>query len=1267
MRITVLLFTAIHLCACQSVEPGTAATAESVQHQYKTQISTHSLSELLEAIESAPTNRELLAHTSHIAEQSGQNDLAVNLLMREILVGIEMGDQGAIPMLNERMELLYSSAPDWIETSMDSATAVDIALQPSVQELEQISHMAYSFFEQGEVASAIDLQTSLYEQASDLLGEFHWTTISAQRDLGSLWQYTGDMDQAADYFKHALSSAETVLGKSHPNSLEIQSLLVALQAESGQYSQAWMSQRAIINAYESSVGEFHPLTLRARYMEIQLLEDVNKPIDAEEALKSLCSHLEEGYGRYHPESMHCLTKLATSMMNSGELEASANYFIEYLDRQKELAQFTNTDTTNALLQLADIRRKQGYYDDCEEILSALLVTGKHFVNSEAVLVAKSYLARLKNSRGDYDTAEQITLEVLREAEEFWGNQPINILNVSLELASIYQNQGKLKQAELVFEEAAYRAFELLGQNHPSTLVALSNLGQVYELLGKFDLAEQSLEEALRRFDSLYGPDSLNSANVRNNLALVYESQGNFREAEPLYSKTLDSLKISRGYFHTDTLSVVNNLAYLYALMGEHERAMPLFELAETNWTKIHGRDHQKTLKASNNLARSYQKLGKLEVAEKLFTETLQSRQENLGLEHIDTLRSMIDLGALYISRKQFERAQVRLEAALRLAENLLGDHHPYTFEALNHLANLYEQKKDDASALKLMETGFNRRNAFLERMLWVAGEESREGYLRLHQPELNQYLSLLSRTGSPEKAKLALNVSLERKGLLLKISSEIEQLSQISNDPAFTEISQELTNVRSELARLTLAGPKNNIKDAHANTLYELEQKLANLQAEIGSASVRYNKSIARINADLVSHELPGNTALVDFMMYEDKGSLKMLATVLVNNGNQLYFQLVDYQDRPALEQAVLGYRAIIQDLSADEDELLESGQRVFNLLWEPLLEPLNGIVTIHLVPDGVLNILPFDALVHPDGRYLIQTHILKILTSARDLVLKKKQTEEGAYVIFSGPNYNAQGTIGEEELGAAYRQSAAIENLGMSRSSSGLRGISFMPLPGAEEEGQIISTIIGQHDQLTTHYSGNDAQEIVLGETITPPKVLHIATHGFFLEQEASLSNRLLKQQRSIDHHVPPPTDNPLLRAGLAFAGINVNAPYLGDIDNRNDGVLTALEILALNLNGTHLVVLSACETGLGEIHEGEGVYGLRRSFQEAGAIAVVSSLWEVSDAGTQVFMTRFYDHLLSGMPAQKAIRKVQLELIGSYEWGYPYVWSAFMLVGGR
>jgi CHAT domain-containing protein len=399
--------------------------------------------------------------------------------------------------------------------------------------------------------------------------------------------------------------------------------------------------------------------------------------------------------------------------------------------------------------------------------------------------------------------------------------------------------------------------------------------------------------------------------------------------------------------------------------------------------------------------------------------------------------------------------------------------------------------------------------------------------------------------------------------------------------------------------------------------------------------------------------------------MYNAGGKPHVLAGVMIKQGHQVTYGLVEFSDRNAMEESVLEYRTIIQDDLADEDEIIEAGQFAYELVWAPIQESIGELDYVYLIPDGVLNILPFNALMNGDEEYLIQTTDVHILTSGRDLLPNHSQLSEGEYVILAGPDYNSDKVVGTEELEAAAGRRSAAMKLGIRGAGVGLRGLNFAPLPGAEEEGRVITDRVVANNQENEVFFGEQAQEQVLADIIDSPEILHIATHGFFLEVDDTLRKRLLKMQRSSEIQIPPPGDNPLLRAGLAFAGINSNAQFLGDIETSNDGVLTALEVLGLNLSGTKLVVLSACETGLGEIHEGEGVYGLRRSFQEAGVSEVISSLWEVSDAGTQALMTNFYDRVLNGVPAREALRETQLSMIDSPEWGYPYIWSAFMIVG--
>ena len=264
----------------------------------------------------------------------------------------------------------------------------------------------------------------------------------------------------------------------------------------------------------------------------------------------------------------------------------------------------------------------------------------------------------------------------------------------------------------------------------------------------------------------------------------------------------------------------------------------------------------------------------------------------------------------------------------------------------------------------------------------------------------------------------------------------------------------------------------------------------------------------------------------------------------------------------------------------------------------------------------------------------------MHFLTSRSDILSEKDN--KWRFVIFAGRT-----TISEiiDQF-----QAGRIEK--RPRRGLGIRGrvmdcvAEFFASSRPEEEGRLISNQVMVIGDLPKLYLGNSAKEQALLEKVLQPDVLHIATHGFFLEADETLRKRILKMQRSMEIQIPPPGDNPLLRSGLAFAGINKNAAFLGEVDSINDGVLTAMEVLSLDLFGTKLVVLSACETGLGEIHEGEGIYGLRRSFQEAGVGEIVSSLWEVSDAGTKALMTTFYRLLVEGYSAREALRKAQMLL---------------------
>ena len=1223
------------------------------------------LDQYMEILAESPGNTEALEAAGNIAIELDIPELAAELWVQRTNLAVTAGDRPMAQLGNEVITSIYESTPAWIQQASERVGAYSEEQAEALLAIDEMSAEAQSALAMGAMENAIGAQESALLIARDVFGNVHGVTIAANRELGFIYRQIGMAEEAETYYGDALLAAEEGLGTNHPGTLEINALIAELYGAMGLAEESQMIADAVVAGYSEALGANHSLTLDAKFGVINHLQATNQFDDALLALADLCESIETAFGSYHPQAIYCLQSTAGILTTMGELAQAETTYSQVIDRMGAIKTDVDSYVLNALLEIAEIYRVLGRYQESKDLLSGVIHTALLVGDVERSYTAKSYLGRVLNNEGNYEKAQRLTEEVLDYGVTAWQSVPQNVYNTLLELGSIYQAQGKLADAEATYAEALQGLVELLGDAHPSSLVALNNLGQIYEQSGLYDKAEPLLKETLSKMENILGEDHVNTLNVRNNLALLYESQGNFREAEPLYIKTRDMMIALYGEDHTNTNAVKNNLAYLYMLMENYEASAAIFEDVKSRWGALFGENHANTLKAANNLGRVYKRQGKLDLAEANISDALARRQEALGKDHIDAIRSMIDLGGVYIAQGRNDEAVKILTEALALAESQLGNLHPYTFDALNFLADSKENLNDLQAAIKIRELGFGRRSDFLDTMLWTTGENAREGYIRLHRPEYNAYLSLLAKVGDDESARRMIDASLQRKGLLLKVTSEIQQIATMATDPELKGLANELESARKDLAAKTLSGPTAETKDNHVEVLYRLEQKVNELQGQLGRASVRFRTSVAGSSSERLADAMIQDSALVDFMYYTDNDEPRLLASVMTKQGDEVAYHLVSYGDRVGIEKSIAEYREMIQDDQVDEDELVEVGIEGYELIWGPLMDTLGDLAHVYLIPDGLLNILPFGALMSPDEEYLIQTTDLQILTSGRDLLPNDYRLADGEYLVMAGPDYDSEEVVSKSVLKeAAGRRSAALQ-LGIRGAGGGLRGLSFAPLPGAFDEGKIIIDRVEDNDGASTNFFGQGAQERVLVDMTKPPEVLHVATHGFFLKADDTLRKRLLKAQRGTEIHVPPPGDNPMLRAGLAFAGINTNAQFLGDIDTTNDGVLTALEVLDLNLSGTRLVVLSACETGLGEIHEGEGVYGLRRAFQEAGVAEVVSSLWEVSDAGTQALMTDFYDKLLAGVPARTALREVQLEMIDSPQWGYPYIWSAFMIVG--
>ena len=453
-----------------------------------------------------------------------------------------------------------------------------------------------------------------------------------------------------------------------------------------------------------------------------------------------------------------------------------------------------------------------------------------------------------------------------------------------------------------------------------------------------------------------------------------------------------------------------------------------------------------------------------------------------------------------------------------------------------------------------------------------------------------------------------------------------------------------------------------------------LETEINQLEAELARRSAVFRVEALPVDIAAVQADIPSNGVLVEYVRYRPFdptpvqnpwGDERYAVYLLFPDGR---IEAVDLGPAADIDGAVGDFIQLLQNRSATlragarPERLVADVQAITGQMQAFILDPIAPYLSdrdhLLIAPDGQLNLIPFEALQsEAGGSFLVEQHQISYLSSGRDLLKFDLNTpSQQPAMVLADPNYEQASGPPRPGLG---------EGLGVRTSqqrSSELSQLQVGPLPGTAAEAEAIAPLLPNATILTQA----EATENVLKQ-VQAPEILHLATHGFFLTdvQRPEPTGRGLGLVAVDGPGIPvspagATVENPLLRSGLALAGFNRRT------SGSEDGVLTALEVAGLDLLGTRLVVLSACDTGLGDITNGEGVYGLRRAFALAGAESQLLSLWQVDDFGTQSLMARYYENLTAGMGRSEALRQVQLAMIAANDrYSHPFYWAAFVLTG--
>ena len=887
--------------------------------------------------------------------------------------------------------------------------------------------------------------------------------------------------------------------------------------------------------------------------------------------------------------------------------------------------------------------------------SSLAIFEKHMdTNGFDLATALEFLADWHSDQGRHEEALSLRLRSISVYEKTLTGKGLIDLAEPLEtLGQLYVKMGRYAEAEPLYRRslAILEKFDYAESTDAAKLYR--TLGDLYAIQRRYAEAEPIFRRSLELYEKYAVGAHPEPANTLNNLAMMlFESQGQNADVESLFIRALkiyEELEKILGEAPPSMASTLNNLASWYMNQHRYAEAEGMFQRCLKIMEKQLGRKHLDTSVAMNNLADLYQTSGRSEEAEPLYRESLEIKEQLLGADHPDTAIALNNLAAFCTEQGRYADAEKYFRRSLEIYEAQLGADHPQTATALGNLALLYQGQGRYSEAEPLVSRHMASATIQWRKVLAYFSERECLGFQRAQRP--------LTNAGNQGSGKLAAEAQLLFKGAVVEaMNSRRRAEAQLVNTSAGRRVLEEREKLREQFRKAYLAkGAQNEEVKSMETRLEELEREASTLSGGSDGAA------LMNIGLKQVQSALGSGHALVESFRYghrleNNQWEFRYASTVITASGEPVF---VSHGSAELIENAIRRYRSLLQaggGASTSEPEratqLREAEAALYVALLAPLEKHLGTADTVIFSPDAQLHFLPLGLIRDGEGRNFNDRYQVRNVSSGRDLVKSVAPQTRGkrSALLLGNPIYRDNSpltALAEAEEAEAEPTLLMASNLraGMGQDSG---SIQFRPLPGTARETALLSDLFKNSGYEVANLSGREATEEATMKQIGGHDIIHLATHGFFLS-EIKVANEDA-DLRQLDDPGAPPVQNPMFRSGLALAGAQstFNLWKSGQVPPPSrDGVLLAAEITGINLGGTDLVVLSACETAAGESLDGEGVIGLRRALNAAGAPSLVMTLWPVSDTATVELMEVFYKKYLSGMPAAKALAETQRELL--------------------
>jgi CHAT domain-containing protein/tetratricopeptide (TPR) repeat protein len=983
------------------------------------------------------------------------------------------------------------------------------------------------------------------------------------------------------------------------------------------------------------------------------------------------------------ESRHCapfLTALGETYFESRAYALALPVLKRSLHLTTRDGSSDDATTTRTLEIMAAVVQRQAEYETGRQLLDrALALQTSRPADHPSRINGLNLLAlqlwfegRLVESR---DTSQQ----ALAIAEKSLRPQDPRIARTLRALAATLWGLGALSQSRALAARALGIAEQSLGTTHPEVVAYWNDLASVNLELGAYSEARTQFAEALKLAESKLGAEHEVVATVLHNLALVDAALGDLDAAHREQARTVALWERTLGPNHAFVATALGELADVVRRQGSPAGALPLLQRALQIRERTLGLDHRDTARTVGDLAAVFAHLGDSSHARRLADRAIRLSQQT-DQQGSPAHATVLELrGALELSAGKPRAALPYFEQALAMRARILGPVHPLVADVMVKLAEVKAAAGQRAAAIRLAIDAENIGREHLHLMLRHLPERESLNYAAARPRGLDLVLSLTQRG---DRSAAALDMLVRSRALVLDEMAARRRVD--SSDPAMAGVRAALSGAQQRLANVLVRGPRDSAPDHYRHLVEEARRDKENAERALADRSASHRAEMAKTPAELsdIQRAIPADAVLVSYARVQPYriGSTPTLdpaylAFVTQRDKGPIAVRLGSAVD---LEARVADWRSAIK---ADAQErspatvrrLRRTGLALRAAIWDPLTPWFSSAHMAFIVPDAALNLVPFAALPGTSREYLVEeSRRIHYLSAERDLLFSHTRPRQAGLLAVGGASFDDVVVPTPTKAtgpSAPARRTALV-------ACEAFEHLRFPALSATLAEVRDIARVWGtaaSDDQRKPQLLvAREADETTFKREAPRHRVLHLATHGFFLNGQCLGRSDGTRSVSGLADAGPSVRTQhkeagSLSLSGLAFAGANRRASATPEED---DGILTAEEVAALDLRDVEWAVLSACDTGIGDVQAGEGVLGLRRSFEIAGVGAVIMSLWPVEDEATREWMVALYAARLSQRETTAgAMRNASLSVLRARRATgastSPFYWAAFVAAG--